>query len=427
MPQMEFNRDRLHAHPELTIVMPCLNEAETLESCIEKAQRYLRESGVTGEIVIGDNGSTDGSIDIALRGGARVIHVPVRGYGAALYAACKEARGRFIVMGDSDDSYDFSDLNAFVSRLREGNDLVMGNRFTGEIKPGAMPWKNRYIGNPVLSGIGHALFPSNLGDFHCGMRAFTRAAFDRMDLRTTGMEFASEMVIKATLLEMKLSEVPITLAQDGRSRPPHLRPYRDGWRHLRFMLLFSPNWLFLYPGLILMATAGLLGLRLEAAPLLLPNGMSLDVDTLIYCSFAVLIGFQSVMFSMLSRMYAVQESLYPITAASRRFFHFLTLESGLIVGSLLTLAGFATAVRSLSFWRHQAFGALDPSEAARLVIPAATAMALGIEIVLFSFFLSTLGLGVRRDRTQGAEGLSVPAEQSENTLRPGVLAGRRQA
>jgi glycosyltransferase involved in cell wall biosynthesis len=230
---------------ELTVVMPCLNEAETLETCIRKAQSFLRRSAISGEIVIGDNGSSDGSQEIARRCGARVVDVPLRGYGAALYSAIMSSQGRYCVMGDSDDSYDFSDLSAFVTELRAGADLVMGNRFLGGIEPGAMPWKNRYIGNPVLTGIGRFLFGCPAKDFNCGLRAFSREALKRLDLRTTGMEFASEMVIKATLMNLRIVEVPTTLSLDGRSRPPHLRPYRDGWRHLRFMLLFSPNWLFL--------------------------------------------------------------------------------------------------------------------------------------------------------------------------------------
>jgi glycosyltransferase involved in cell wall biosynthesis len=379
---------------ELTIVMPCLNEAETLEACLIKAKGFLERSGTRGEIVIGDNGSTDGSQEIGRRHGARVIDVPLRGYGAALYAACSAAHGQYIVMGDSDDSYDFSDLSQFLSRLRDGNDLVMGNRFRGEIKPGAMPWKNRYIGNPILSRLGQLLFPSPLGDFHCGIRGFSKAAFQKMDLRTTGMEFASEMVIKATLMKMKLAEVPTTLSKDGRSRPPHLRPYRDGWRHLRFMLLFSPDWLFLYPGLIVMAITFVLGALLVCGPVAV-FGHHLDVDTLIYCAFFLLIGFQSVMFALLSRIFAVQENLYPVTARYKRMFRYITLESGLIIGLVLCLAGFALALYTLLVWRHESFGELNLMQTARIVIPAATALALGVEIMLFSFFLSTLGLNIR--------------------------------
>ena len=385
----------MEAEIELTIVMPCLNEAETLEACLRKARSFLARSGIVGEIVIGDNGSTDGSQEIARGLGARVIDVALRGYGAALYAACSAARGRYIIMADSDDSYDFSDLSAFVDKLREGFDLVMGNRFKGEIKPGAMPWKNRYIGNPVLSGIGQMLFPSQLGDFHCGIRGFSKDAFYAMDLRTTGMEFASEMVIKATQRKMRLAEVPTTLAKDGRSRPPHLRPYRDGWRHLRFMLLFSPNWLFLYPGFVLMAVSFVLGGLLVRGPLTIA-GHELDVNTLIYCAFFLLIGFQSVMFALLSRIYAVQESLYPTTESYKKLFRYITLESGLVAGLVLALAGLALAVYTVLIWKHQSFGHLDLFRVSRIVIPAATSLALGVEIMLFSFFLSTLGLGIRQ-------------------------------
>jgi glycosyltransferase involved in cell wall biosynthesis len=236
---------------KLTILMPCLNEAETLATCVEKALGWIATSGVEAEVLVADNGSTDGSQDIARSLGARVVDVPQRGYGSALYYGSKAARGRYIIMGDSDDSYDFSNLDAFVEKLDEGYHLVMGNRFLGGIEPGAMPWKNRYIGNPVLTWVGRVLFRCPAKDFHCGIRGYTREAFERMDLRTTGMEFASEMVIKATVLGLKITEVPTTLSKDGRSRPPHLRPWRDGWRHLRFMLLFSPRWLFLVPGSVL--------------------------------------------------------------------------------------------------------------------------------------------------------------------------------
>ncbi len=267
---------------ELTIVMPCLNEAETLESCIKKALYFIENSRIRGEIVVADNGSADGSQGIARRCGARVVDVPIRGYGAALYYGILAAHGKYCVIGDSDDSYDFSRLDFFIKELRTGADLVMGNRFLGTIAPGAMPWQNRYIGNPVLTWIGRFLFYCPVGDFHCGLRAFSKGAFLKMDLRTTGMEFASEMVIKATLMKMKIVEVPTTLSPDGRSRPPHLRPYRDGWRHLRFMLLFSPNWLFLYPGLALMAVGFVVGLILFVHPIYVGD-VRLSIDTLIYC------------------------------------------------------------------------------------------------------------------------------------------------
>ena len=293
---------------ELSIIMPCLNEAETLEACIRKATNYLSRSGVAGEIVVGDNGSADGSQEIALRNGARVVRIQLKGDRAALYGASLAARGRYIVMADSDDSYDFSDLDPFLTKLREGYDLVMGNRFRGGIKPGAMPWKNRYIGNPILSAIGKTFFHSPANDFHCGIRGYSKDAFLRMDLHTTGMEFASEMVIKATMMRMKICEVPTMLSPDGRSRPPHLRPYRDGWRHLRFMLLFSPNWLFLYPGLMLVLV-GLAGTAFLSFGQVHIRHVRFSIDTLIYCAFMIITGFQSVLFAVLSRVYAVQEHL----------------------------------------------------------------------------------------------------------------------
>ena len=379
---------------ELSIVMPCLNEAETLAVCIDKAKKYLLDSGIDGEVVIGDNGSTDGSQQIARDHGARVVDVPLRGYGAALYSACEQSSGKYIIMGDSDDSYDFSRLDPFVARLREGDDLVMGNRFGGEIKPGAMPWKNRYIGNPVLSGIGKVLFSTPIRDFHCGLRAFSRTAFKRMDLKTLGMEFASEMVIKATLLNMRVTEVPTSLSPDGRSRPPHLRPWRDGWRHLRFMLLFSPNWLFLYPGLVLMAVGIGLVTGLSQGPLTV-GGVTLDVDTLIYSAFAATIGFQAVLFSILSRIYAVQNKLYPATRGFLRFSHWFSLEWGLLIGGFVALGGFTGAVYSFVEWNHQNFGNLDLGVTARHVIPSAMAMSLGSETILFSLFQSCLSLGIQ--------------------------------
>jgi glycosyltransferase involved in cell wall biosynthesis len=387
---------------EISIIMPCLNEAKTIETCICKAKGYLERARISGEVVIGDNGSKDGSQQIALRSGARVVNVLQPGYGAALYGASLAARGKYIMMGDSDDSYDFSNLDAFVKKLREGYDLVMGNRFAGGIKPGAMPWKNRYLGNPFLSTIGKILFHCPAEDFHCGLRGYSKEAFVRMDLRTTGMEFASEMVIKATLCRMKITEVPTTLSPDGRSRPPHLRPYRDGWRHLRFMLLFSPNWLFLYPGIFLMllGLAGAFALMLSSIHL---NYVRLGIDTLIYCAFMIISGFQSVLFAVLSRVYAVQERLYPAGKVYHSLFRFINLERGLIVGALLALGGLASAFYALVVWRNAGFGALDIEHISRIVIPSGLAITLGIETILFSFFLSTLGMNVRHHPPQSPD------------------------
>jgi len=376
---------------ELTIVMPCLNEAETLAACIRKAQGYLDRSGVPGEIVIGDNGSTDGSQQIARNLGARVIDVPIRGYGAALQAAITNARGTYCIMGDSDDSYDFENLGDFVRKLREGYDVVMGNRFQGGIKPGAMPWKNRYIGNPILSFIGKLLFRAKVGDFHCGIRGFSKKAFELLDLRTTGMEFASEMVIKAKLKGLKMTEVPTILSPDGRSRPPHLLPYRDGWRHLRFMLLHSPRWLFLFPG------AFLIVLGLAAAAWLLPgprqvHGVRFDVHTLLYAFIAVLLGFQFVSFAVFTKIFAISEGLLPEDPRLTRVFRYITLETGLVVGALLVLIGVGGSIFAVTGWARESFGPLDASHMLRLVMPSAFSLTLGAQVICSSFFLSILGL-----------------------------------
>jgi glycosyltransferase involved in cell wall biosynthesis len=379
---------------ELSIVMPCLNEAETLETCIAKARLFLERSGISGEIVIGDNGSTDGSQEIARRCGARVVDVQSRGYGAALYSAIIAARGKYCVMGDSDDSYDFGDLSDFIKKLRAGADLVMGNRFLGGIAPGAMPWKNRYIGNPLLTGIGRFLFRCPSRDFHCGLRAFSREAFLRMDLRTTGMEFASEMVIKATMMGMKIVEVPTKLSPGGRRRQPHLRPYRDGWRHLRFMLLFSPKWLFFYPGLVFMALGVVLGAMLVVKPIDF-NGVRLSIDTLIYCMTMIEIGFQAMLFAVLSRTYAVQEGLIPksnrIVFVERAF----SLERGILLGVGILLIGVFLLIYAIAIWHAAKFGALDTERVARIVIVSSLSLSLGFEIILSSLLLSTLKLNVR--------------------------------
>jgi glycosyltransferase involved in cell wall biosynthesis len=380
---------------ELSIVMPCLNEAETLATCIRKAREYLASRGIAGEVVVGDNGSTDGSQAIARENGARVVDVPMRGYGAALYAATLSARGKYVVMGDSDDSYDFSSLDPFLDRLREGHDLVMGNRFQGGVRAGAMPWKNRYIGNPILSGIGRLFFGCPASDFHCGLRGYSGDAFRRMDLRTTGMEFASEMVIKATLLGMRIAEVPTTLSPDGRSRPPHLRPWRDGWRHLRFMMLYSPDWLFLYPGLILLIVGLAVGMWLSGGPRRI-GSVELDVHTLLYASLAVILGFQAVSFAAFSRTFASAEGLLPGQGWHTRLVRLATVEAGSVVGLLLFAAGLYGSMSAVLGWRQQNFGPLDVGRTLREVIPSVTAMVLGLQVAMSSFFLSILGLKTRR-------------------------------
>lgn len=375
---------------ELSIVMPCLNEAETLAGCIDQARAYLETAGIRGEIIIGDNGSLDGSQDIARRHGARVVDVTVRGYGAAIHQASLAARGRYIIVGDSDGSYDFGALTPFLRELRAGCDLAMGNRFKGGIREGAMPWKNRYIGNPILTGIGRLFFRSRLGDFHCGLRGYSAAAYRQMDLQTTGMEFASEMVIKATLLEMKIVEVPCTLSPDGRSRPPHLRPWRDGWRHLRFMALYSPRWLFLFPGFFLILL-GLGGYGI-AMPGLVVGGVGFSVNTLLFASLFILMGYQSIVFGFLSRTFAMTERLLPAKPSLVRFQKRMNLERGLLYGcGAFGMAAILLGV-AVNEWRLADFGALDFERVARLVVPGVTLAALGFQTILMSFFLSMMGL-----------------------------------
>jgi len=380
---------------ELSVVMPCLDEAETLETCIQKAFASIRENGVSGEVVIADNGSNDGSQEIARRNGARVVDIPIRGYGAALQGGIAAARGRFVIMGDADDSYDFSNLMPFVEKLREGFDLVMGNRFKGGIAPGAMPPLHRYLGNPVLTGIGRLFFRSPSGDFHCGLRGFRRDSVLSLGLQTTGMEFASEMVVKATLMKLKIAEVPTTLQPDGRSRAPHLRSWRDGWRHLRFLLLYSPRWLFLYPGLLLMAVGFLAGLAIIPGPVLI-GSFHFDVNTLVYAAAAVFLGFQSVVFAILTKIYGVNEGLLPEDPRLNRLFEIVQLETGIVAGLFLVTFGLGASVWAVADWGAASFGALDPRQTLRLIVPAVIALTLGFQLILSSFFLSVLGLSRKR-------------------------------
>jgi hypothetical protein len=323
--------------------------------------------------------------------GANLVHVETKGYGSAIMSGIAAASGKFIIMGDADDSYDFTALMPFVTKLREGYDLVMGNRFKGDIKPGAMPALHKYLGNPVLTQIGRLFFHSPAGDFHCGLRGFTKAAVVKMELRTTGMEFASEMVVKASLLGMRITEVPTTLSPDGRSRPSHLRTWRDGWRHLRFMLLYSPRWLFLYPGAWLMLMGLITGVWLLPGPRIIGN-ITLDVHTLLYAALAVLIGFQAIEFAVFTKIFAITEGLLPKDPRLNKLFRYITLESGLVAGGVLILIGLAGSVYALSDWGARSFGPLNPSKTLRLVIPAVLLFALGCQIMLSSFFLSVLGL-----------------------------------
>jgi glycosyltransferase involved in cell wall biosynthesis len=380
------------ATPEVSVVMPCLNEAETLAICIRKARRALREEGIDGEIIVADNGSTDGSQTVALEEGARVVQVTARGYGNALMGGITAARGKYVIMGDADDSYDFLDVPRFVAKLRDGYDLVMGNRFKGGIKPGAMPLLHRYFGNPVLSAVGRLFFASPCGDFHCGLRGFSKDAIVKMELRTTGMEFASEMVVKATVFKMRITEVPTTLSPDGRNRPPHLRSWRDGWRHLRFLLLYSPRWLFLNPGIILIMAGLITGIWLLPGPRTV-GGITFDVHTLLYSMAAIFIGFQSVLFAIFTKTFVITEGLHAKDSSLNKWYRFFTLEKGLLTGAVLTTIGLMGSIYSLSDWGSHLFGPLDPVRTLRVVIPSILSLILGLQTILSSFFLSVLGMG----------------------------------
>ena len=376
---------------ELTILMPCLNEAETVATCVEKAAKFLESRDIDGEVVVADNGSTDGSVDLAIAAGARVVHVKEKGYGSALIAGIRDANGRFVIMGDADDSYDFSSLDGFVDRLRSGDELVMGNRFTGEIMPGAMPPLHRYLGNPVLSGVGRLFFHAPCGDFHCGLRGFSRDAILRLDLRTTGMEFASEVVVKAVLNDLRISEVPITLHRDGRTRAPHLRSWRDGWRHLRFLLLFSPRWLFLVPGLVLAVLGAVWTAALVVSPITI-GPLRFGPGALVASAVITIVGYQAVLFACLTKVYGQAAGFLPRDPRFNRVFRYVRLETGLAAGfGLVVLALISGAIAYLA-WRDSSWGQTAVPGSIRAVVPAALGLVLGSQTILFSFFLSILGL-----------------------------------
>ncbi len=383
---------------DVSIVMPCLNEAETLETCIGKALEWIHANNVSGEVLIADNGSTDGSIEIALRCGARLVRVAKRGYGAALIAGCEAASGKYIVMGDADDSYNFLEIGTFIAKLREGYDLVMGNRFAGGIRPGAMKPLHQYLGNPVLSLIGRAFFGTPVRDFHCGMRGFSRDAFGRMQLQTTGMEFASEMVVSATLRRMRVTEVPCVLYPDGRTRAPHLRSFRDGWRHLRFLLMYSPRWLFLYPGLtlILVGLALLLALTPGSVNLF---GLGLDVHTMAWAASFVALGFQMVLFATLTRILGARAGFLPPQSSSWVWQQKLSLEMGLAAGAIMVLGGIVCGLIAVYWWQvspNQEINQALLRYTMRLVIYSTMLITLGAETVLFSFVFSIIDLVANR-------------------------------
>ena len=371
--------------------MPCLNEVETLATCIEKARRAIETEGFAAEIIVADNGSTDGSQDLARELEVRVVEVARKGYGSALIGGIDAARGKYVIMGDADDSYDFSAIKPLVDRLREGYDLVMGNRFAGGIEPGAMVWSHRWVGNPMLTAISRLFFHTPVGDMHCGLRGFRKDAYERLHLQATGMEFASEMVIKASLQRMRITEVAVTLSPDGRSRPPHLRTWRDGWRHLRFMLLFSPRWLFLYPGLVLFAAGIALSVLLLPGPLRV-GGARLDIHTLLVAGFLALLGYQLVLFAIFTKFFAIRVGFHPPHPALQKVFRYVTLEIGLVAGALMVLGGLLTLVITVASWSASGFGNLDPSTTMRQVITAVVLTALGTQTVFASFFMSILGI-----------------------------------
>lgn len=376
---------------EISVVMPCLNEAETLAICIGKAHTFFRDNNIDGEVIVADNGSSDGSTDIAEKMGARVVNVPQKGYGNALKAGLAVACGKFIIMGDADNSYDFGNLSLFIAKWNEGYDFVIGNRFKGSIQKGAMPFLHKYLGNPVLSFLGRLFFKSKVGDFHCGLRGLSNEAYQQMNLTTTGMEFASEMIVKAHLMNLKITEVPTILYPDGRSRKPHLKTWSDGWRHLRFLLLYSPNWLFLIPGLVLMSLGLLLSVALIIAPIRIAN-VTFDIHTLLYASALVISGFQFVVFYALTKVFAVTQNLLPKSQRYNSFFKIINLERGLLLGALLMISGISLSIYGFSVWSEQHFGPLKSTQTLRIIIPAVTILILGVQTILYSFFFSILGL-----------------------------------
>jgi glycosyltransferase involved in cell wall biosynthesis len=384
---------------EVSIVMPCLNESETLETCVKKARTWLSENKIAGEVIVADNGSTDGSQELALAAGATVIRVPEKGYGSALMGGFAAARSRFIIMGDADDSYDFSNLSPFLEKLQTGYSLVQGCRLPaggGRVEPGAMPVLHRWWGNPMFSLLARTWFKSPINDIYCGLRGFSKALYESLDQRCTGMEFATEMIIKASLKREKIAEVPITFYPDGRKTgKPHLKTFRDGWRTLRFFLLCSPRWLFLYPGILLVAGGLVSGLWLLPGTFFVEN-IGFDVQTLLYAAMAMVLGFQAITFAVFTKAFAIGEGLLPPDPRLMKMLGIAYLEVGLVAGTLLFCGGVAGSIWAVLSWRAQSFGALDPSKTLRIVIPSVTALTIGFQVIFSSFFLSILGLKRRR-------------------------------
>jgi glycosyltransferase involved in cell wall biosynthesis len=385
---------------ELTILMPCLNEAETVATCVRKARGFLERTGITGEVLVADNGSTDESVALAHEAGARVVHVPEKGYGNALLGGIRAASGRYVIMADADDSYDFSRLDALMEKLRAGYSMVIGHRFRGGIRRGAMPWLHRYLGNPVLSFFGRLFFSCPIGDFHCGLRGVERESALRLGLRAPGMEFASEMIVKAALARWRIAEVPTVLSPSGRSRPPHLRSWRDGWRHLRFLLTMSPRWLMLYPGAALIAGGTAAELAILHGPIIV-GGVGFDIHTMLYAAGATVLGVQLVLFSILARAVGVSRGVLPMSRSLHSILRVFSLERGLLLGITLGSTGFMLAVYSVMSWARAHLAALDPVTIMRLAIPSVTLMLAGGEIFFASFLLGLIGVGAS-DSREGA-------------------------
>ena len=380
---------------ELTILMPCLNEALTIAICINKAKTFLQQNNIEGEILVADNGSTDGSQEISRNLGARVVDIPEKGYGAALIGGCNAALGKYVIMGDSDDSYDFLNLMPFVEKLREGYDLVMGNRFKGGIEKGAMPPLHRYIGNPVLSAIGRILYRSDIRDFHCGLRGYNKESIQKLNLHTTGMEYASEMVVQATLHKLKICEVPTTLKKDGRDRPPHLRSWSDGWRHLTFLLMHSPKWLFLLPGSLLFLIGLVFSAIIAISPLKIGN-VNFDINTLLYSAAATIIGFQLILFYVLTKKYASITNFIPMTKTDSFLIRF-TMNKGILIGAVAFICGLIGTIFAVVYWSKMGFGDLEPAKMFRLTIPMLILFVCGIQLMFSSFFLGILEIKIKRD------------------------------
>ena len=376
---------------ELTILMPCLNEAETLAVCIKKAQSFLTKYNISGEILIADNGSTDGSQQIAKNNGARIVDIPERGYGAALIGGCNAAYGKYVIMGDADDSYDFSSLMPFIEHLRLGDDLVMGNRFKGGILKGAMPPLHKYFGNPVLSSLGRLFFKSPIGDFHCGLRGYNTERMISLGLHTTGMEYASEMIVQATINNYKISEVPVILSPDGRSRAPHLRSWHDGWRHLKFLLIHSPNWLFLYPGLLFSVIGLIFSVLLEISSISL-NGIGFDINTLLYSAVFFILGVDLILFHIFTKIYAIHAKFIK---TEKNYLSKINAEKCVLFGLLFMIIGIIITIMAFLYWKKMSFGSLNSQLIFRITIPAAILILLGVKIIFAGFLVDILRIKLK--------------------------------